>query len=150
MRRGGALVALLVACGGGDRADHELVNAGVLCAWSLSDTGAIGATPFEVGRPVRFDLRYDVVTAACPVGLVATCEVDRSGTTLTFATTVTWDDAPAGTACTREAKVAMVTCEVEPLAAGSYVLRHGGVTSTLVMPSIDTGVCLAPTGAGDR
>jgi hypothetical protein len=118
----GLLVSTL-ACNGNTTTEETFVDVGRACISGAADE----PHSIEVDFPT-------CLSSSCDSVVESMCEATLSGTQLTINATATISMIRPGP-CTLDCQPVLVTCETDPLPAGSYDLVFGDVQGTLTVPA---------------
>ncbi|MDP2305093.1 MAG: hypothetical protein Q8P18_03620 [Pseudomonadota bacterium] len=80
------------------------------------------------------------LSSSCSRNATASCAATLDGTTITVTSEFAWEEATGETLdCTADCGMLAASCDVGPLAAGSYLIVHGAESTTVEVPT--TGAC---------
>jgi hypothetical protein len=119
-----ACALALLACNG--ETENTYTDVGQVC---------LSGDP-DAAHSVEIDF-YVCMSSSCDSLVESSCEATLSGTELTITATATV--ASKGGACTADCQQLLVSCETDPLPAGTYDLIYGDQQGTLTVPAATAG-----------
>jgi hypothetical protein len=125
---------------------------GTACIGAPAVRATPGAPPpvlLNANAPVQLFVTSDhCLSSSCSRNVVVRCDVQLNGTELSVAMTRRWEQETSAP-CTLDCLMTTAACQTPPLAAGSYVLLHGGARLPFTLPGKAPSTCLAAS-KGDR
>ncbi|MFN0248363.1 MAG: hypothetical protein ACKV2T_15840 [Kofleriaceae bacterium] len=115
----------------------EVTDTGRACLLGHEPAGS-QRTTYPENVPVEIRVAgFECLSSSCTTDEMASCEATLTGTMVVITARASWKDTSrTSNGCTDDCSSPSATCFTPPLAAGTYTIRYGVNTTSLVVPSM--------------
>lgn len=133
---------LLTACEGASFDSYT--DRGTACVYDQRPMNAFEPVRDSQNYPADTKLEVEVFMGCAAGGCTSveaeTCTVTRSGNEISITTQL--ETKTEGSVCTADCQLVNVSCEIDPLPAGTYTIRYGSSQSQIEIGATQDAVCL--------